>query len=97
MQDRVSTPQKANRSEMQSTQKNTQKNVGLPGDAESVVMSALMEKAKFSRINESFHRSRSTLGRGAERRAPSTELKQCLRNRGFVIEGDKPVFKKFNA
>ena len=68
----------------------------LPGDAESLVMNALMEKARFNRINESFYRTKSPYSNSIERRrAPSTELKQCLKSRGFIIEGDKPVFRTY--
>ena len=68
----------------------------LPGDAESLVMNALMEKARFTRMNESLYRTRSPLNSSVEtKRAPSTELKQCLKSRGFIIEGDKPVYRKY--
>ena len=95
IQESIFTPKKVINSEMQTTQKILEKCVKLPGDAESVVMNALMEKVRYSRINESFSRSRSPFQTpGESKRAPSSELKQCLRSRGFVIEGDKPVYKK---
>jgi hypothetical protein len=81
---------------MKSTQKNKDGLVNLPGDAESVVISALMEKAKNMKVNDPFYRSRNPLNSSAEgKRAPSAELRQCLRSRGFTIEGDRPVFRKF--
>lgn len=89
------TPQKAPTSDMQSTQKNSKKFMKLPGDAESVVMNAIMEKARYSRINESFYRPRSPLNTSSDtKRAPSTELRQCLKSKGFVVEGDRAHYRK---
>lgn len=91
------TPKKMVTSDMQTTQKNMKSCMHLPGDAESVVINALMEKAKYNRINESFSRNKTpVIGSHETRRVPSTELKRCLKSRGFVIEGDKPVFRNFN-
>lgn len=95
MQGSLFTPQKAPNSEMQSTQKTAKKFMRLPGDAESVVMNALMEKARYSRINESGYRARSPLNTSSEtKRGPSTELRECLRSKGFVVEGDRALYRK---
>lgn len=82
--------------DMQTTQKNKEGFVSLPGDAESVVISALMEKAKNMKAHDSHFRGRNALNSSVEgKRAPSAELRQCLRSRGFTIEGDRPVFRKY--
>lgn len=80
---------------MQSTQKGKEGFISLPGDAESVVIGALMEKARNSKVNETFYRSRNMNSSVETKRAPSAELKQCLKSRGFTIEGDRPVFRRF--
>lgn len=96
-QDTAHTPKKLTKREMQSTQKNLEGLGQLPVESESVVISALMEKARYSQMNDSLRRSRSPLISNKEtRRVPSTELKQCLKSRGFILEGDRPVFRKYN-
>ncbi|OMJ94817.1 hypothetical protein SteCoe_2003 [Stentor coeruleus] len=96
-QDTAHTPKKLTKREMQSTQKNLEGLGQLPVESESVIISALMEKARYSQMNDSLRRSRSPLISNKEtRRVPSTELKQCLKSRGFVLEGDRPIFRKYN-
>lgn len=91
----VLTPQKHVRSELRSTEKkNHGKFVKLPGDAESIVMNALMEKVRYNRMNESFYRARSPNKSLDSKRVPSTELKQCLRSKGFIVEGDRALYRK---
>jgi hypothetical protein len=87
---------KASQRDMQTTQKAKEKFLALPSDAESIVISALMERAKEVKANDPVYRGRNLLSSSADdKRAPSAELRQCLRSRGIKIEGERPVLRKF--
>ncbi|OMJ67316.1 hypothetical protein SteCoe_35552 [Stentor coeruleus] len=66
----------------------------LPGESESIVMNALLEKAHYARINNSLSRPKSQLSSSKDtRRTPSTELKPSLRSKDLSVKKDRYFYR----